>query len=208
MTTYCYDTEFLEDGRTIDLISIGIVSDDEREYYAVNADCDFDRICQDDWLWLNVVQHLPTSKKDWTVPNFGRSATWLDKKAACVKPKWVIANEVREFIVGKVRPCGKAPSGEDAYWHEDLPELWAYFAAYDHVALCQLFGKMIDLPDLMPMWTHDLMQLIESIPRGRDFKKPEQDGVAHNALEDARWNYKLLWAARQALRGDEEEPPF
>ena len=30
-----YDTEFLEDGKTIDLISIGMVAEDGREYYAV-----------------------------------------------------------------------------------------------------------------------------------------------------------------------------
>jgi 3' exoribonuclease, RNase T-like len=33
-----YDTEFIEDGRTIDLISIGMVAEDGREYYAVNRD--------------------------------------------------------------------------------------------------------------------------------------------------------------------------
>src|SRR4051812_11038169 len=32
---YFYDTEFLEDGQTIELISIGIVAEDGREYYAV-----------------------------------------------------------------------------------------------------------------------------------------------------------------------------
>lgn len=40
MTIYCYDTEFLEDGSTIELISIGIVCEDGREYYAVNSDMD------------------------------------------------------------------------------------------------------------------------------------------------------------------------
>jgi hypothetical protein len=28
---YWFDTEFIEDGNTIDLISIGIISDDERQ---------------------------------------------------------------------------------------------------------------------------------------------------------------------------------
>lgn len=31
---YFYDTEFVEDGRTIDLISIAVVADDGREFYA------------------------------------------------------------------------------------------------------------------------------------------------------------------------------
>ncbi|WP_405559084.1 3'-5' exoribonuclease [Streptomyces canus] len=38
MTAIDYDLEFLEDGRTIELISIGMVCDDGRQYYAVNRD--------------------------------------------------------------------------------------------------------------------------------------------------------------------------
>ena len=37
---FFYDTEFIEDGETIELISIGIVGDDGREYYAVSTDFD------------------------------------------------------------------------------------------------------------------------------------------------------------------------
>lgn len=37
MTIYCYDTEFLEDGRTIDLISIGIVCEDGRSPYGCRS---------------------------------------------------------------------------------------------------------------------------------------------------------------------------
>src|SRR5690606_6289618 len=34
-------------------------------------------------------------------------------------------------------------------------ELCGYYSAYDHVALCWLFGKMIDLPTGFPMYTID-----------------------------------------------------
>ena len=37
---YWFDTEFIEDGKTIDLLSIGIVSDDGRAYYATSAEAD------------------------------------------------------------------------------------------------------------------------------------------------------------------------
>ena len=40
---YFFDTEFIEDGSTIELISIGIVAEDGREYYAVSTDFDADR---------------------------------------------------------------------------------------------------------------------------------------------------------------------
>lgn len=176
-----YDTEFLDDGHTIELISIGLIDDIGNEYYAVNADCDFNRIAKDDWLWANVVRSLPTSKHDWTDPNHARGITTLDRTAACVKPRWVIANEVRDFIL----------IGNEG----DRISLWADYAAYDHVVLAQLWGPMVKLPDGIPMWTHDIQQLIERLP---NFKKPAQDSGEHNALEDARHNRRVYQSAMAA----------
>ena len=34
---YFYDTEFIEDGTTIDLVSIGVVDETGREFYAVST---------------------------------------------------------------------------------------------------------------------------------------------------------------------------
>lgn len=147
---YFYDTEFLEDGKTIDLISIGIVADDGREYYAVNSDADWDRIGKHEWLMKNVVPQLPG-------PHL-----W--------KPKEQIRYEVLEFL-----------SVDATYL--DQPELWAWYSAYDHVALAQLFGPMIDLPSTIPMYTHDLRALVDYT---RTRSLPAQTGNKHDALEDAR----------------------
>ncbi|HVX56933.1 MAG TPA: hypothetical protein VHA37_04325 [Candidatus Saccharimonadales bacterium] len=38
---YFLDTEFIEDGKTIDLISVGIAAEDGRTLYLQNADCIF-----------------------------------------------------------------------------------------------------------------------------------------------------------------------
>lgn len=196
MTIYCYDTEFLEDGQTIDLISIGIVAGDGREYYAVNSDMDAKRISKSDWLMKNVVKHLPLHH--YSPPRDGLSWIWgLDMTSPLVKPKWVIANEVREFIVGGITPMGEK-DGVPAYWSEELPELWAYYGAYDHVALAQLWGPMISLPNLMPMWTHDLMQLVEPLD-GFELPSRAAGDAEHNALSDARWNRDVLTAAKQHI---------
>lgn len=56
---FWYDTEFLEDGKTIELISIGFVAEDGREYYAVNEEAPWKRIAKNDWLVRNVVSSLP-----------------------------------------------------------------------------------------------------------------------------------------------------
>ena len=49
---YFYDTEFIEDGRTIELISIGVVAEDGREYYAVSTEFDPERAGS--WVRANV----------------------------------------------------------------------------------------------------------------------------------------------------------
>lgn len=165
MSRVYYDCEFLEDGRTIELISIGMVAEDGRELYLVNRDMPVRRIRRHPWLMANVVPHLPKGSGDM---RNGMGRRWLfhygDPR---VQPRQVIARKVREFLA--VTP--------------DL-ELWAWFGAYDHVALAQMFGPMADLPDGVPMWTNDLRQ---EVARLGDPPLPEQTGDEHHALADARW---------------------
>lgn len=54
---YFYDTEFIDDGRTIELISIGMVSEDGREYYAVSTA--FDPQQAGPWVRQHVLPKLP-----------------------------------------------------------------------------------------------------------------------------------------------------
>ena len=54
---YFYDTEFIENGRTIDLISIGVVAEDGREFYAVSNE--FDASAAGPWVKRNVLPLLP-----------------------------------------------------------------------------------------------------------------------------------------------------
>ncbi len=67
-------------------------------------------------------------------------------------------------------------------------ELSAYYGAYDHVVLAQLFGRMVDMPEGVPWFTQDIRQLKEMLKNeGWDYHFPKQDGVEHNALADAEW---------------------
>lgn len=164
-----YDTEFLEDGVTIELISIGMVAEDGREYYAVNRDMPVRRIRKHAWLMEHVVPSLPRGHGDrrLTMPN-----RWLyDYVDPVVKRQARIASEVAAFIQA-------TPD----------PQLWAWYAAYDHVALCQLWGRMIDLPDGVPMFTNDLKQ--EAVRLGSPVM-PEQGQGEHHALADARHNLAM-----------------
>jgi hypothetical protein len=63
------------------------------------------------------------------------------------------------------------------------PEFWGYYADYDWVAFCQLFGTMVSLPKGFPMYCRDLKQLLDSMGN----PKFQKDSDAHNSLSDARW---------------------
>jgi 3'-5' exoribonuclease-like protein len=54
---FFYDCEFIEDGITIDLVSIGVVGEDGREFYAVSTEFDASRAGA--WVRAHVLPKLP-----------------------------------------------------------------------------------------------------------------------------------------------------
>jgi hypothetical protein len=71
------------------------------------------------------------------------------------------------------------------------PVLWAWYGAYDHVALAQLWGTMPELPRHIPRVTLDVRQLWEHLGRP---PLPVQESGQHDALADAR-HVKVRWEA-------------
>jgi hypothetical protein len=159
VTRYFYDTEFIEDGVTIELVSIGVVADDGREYYAISTE--FDPKRAGPWVRRNVLDKLPSPG----------DRAWQSRRA--------IRDQLGAFLT--------AGSGD--------VELWAWYAAYDHVALAQLWGKMPELPRAIPRYTKELRQLWEDAgyPPIPD-PGPEQ----HHALADARVNFARYQAILRA----------
>jgi hypothetical protein len=160
---YFYDCEFLEDGKTIEMISIGMVDDRGRELYAVNRNAPWARIATHPWLMANVVPSLPQE----AVTGADYNAAGVDLAHPDVMDRADLADAVAEFL----RTDG------------DELELWAWYGAYDHVAVMQLWGPMIDKPDGIPMFTNDLQQEWRRLGSPA---LPEQAAGLHNALADAR----------------------
>jgi hypothetical protein len=69
------------------------------------------------------------------------------------------------------------------------PEFWGYYADYDWVVFCWLFGSMIDLPKGWPMYCRDIKQLCDDLGNPQ---LPEQGKGEHHALADARWNKRAF----------------
>jgi len=154
-----FDTEFIEDGKTIDLLSIGMVREDGATFYAESSEADHDRASP--WVKENVLVHLQGGRFDWS------------------------RREIADAIL--------AFAGEK-------PEFWAYYADYDWVALCQLYGTMMDLPEGWPMYCRDLKQWCDDLGNPELPNQPENE---HHALADARWTMSAWRFLRDWEIGDE-----
>ncbi len=145
-----YDLEFARTAPDVPVVSIGVVAEDGREFYAVSNE--FDPLAVHPWVRHHVLPQLPPA------------ATWRSRAQ--------IREELLEFL------------GPD-------PVLWAWYGAYDHVALCQLWGEMPDLPRSVPRVTLDVRQLWEHLGRP---PLPRQESGLHDALADAR-HVRVRWEA-------------
>lgn len=257
---YYIDTEFLEGTQTkrflgipygktpptIDLISIGIVSEDGREYYAIYKDFNLKEAwnrfqLEDDnsvgvrigvlpskkkiyWIRENVLLPIiyELAQKDYNekgafIAEFGNYNNWLGfiKRNKSWEKIWFkrtkelinkygkinkqIAEEIVKFINSETVSQTSTSNTASQLTQKSIdnikkgylkPQFYAYYADYDWVVFCWLFGKMIDLPNGFPMYCKDLKQILDD--KGNpDHKRYVAQENEHNALNDARWNKKL-----------------
>lgn len=215
---YFLDTEFIEGTQkkffgttkpTIDLISIGIVDENGKEYYALSKDFNL--------------------KEAWN--RYELKANRQFPQAGDIKEYWIRENVLlpiyKEFISGAMRNAydfsydtmkyilemhGKSNKQiaeeiqiftgrrmvEDKFGHgcwvwDEKPKFYAYYSAYDWVVFCWIFGKMKDLPEAFPMYCIDIKQMMDENGLDKEWKRihcPDPIGE-HNALVDAKWNLKL-----------------
>lgn len=170
-----YDTEFLEQGpnHPLQFISMGIVREDGQELYVVNGEFDIDQFRNHAWLRQNVMPYLPVVAGEDSGKEYMEWDIAAEDYDAHVFNRRTITEKVRHFLLDGL----------------DDPELWAWYGAYDHVILAQLFNTMSEMPSGIPMYTNDIKQECNRLGNP---DLPEQESGQHNALDDARWN-KEAW---------------
>lgn len=92
-----------------------------------------------------------------------------------VKSQSQIAKEIQEFVGEK-------------------PEFWAYYADYDWVVLCQLYGDMVSLPEGWPKYCLDLKQYMWHLDLSYDDMVDAigEQTNGHNAMADAIQDLKIF----------------
>jgi hypothetical protein len=79
---------------------------------------------------------------------------------------------------------------------DSKPEFWSWCSAYDWVALCQLYGTMMDKPASWPSYCCDIQQELDRLSLSDD-QVPAHPGTSHSALADARWHADIHHFVRQ-----------
>lgn len=172
-----FDTEFTGLHKNTSLISLGLVDEDGRVFYA--EFCDYDKSQVGDWVRDNVIKHLMHSGSDGI-----SSAGWL-KDEHCM----VVYGD-RNFVVKHLK-----------VWLSKYQnvQLVSDVCHYDMVLFIDLFGSAFDLPSNVCPSCHDINQDIadymgisekEAFDINRElFLGPyisNIKGKKHNALYDAK----------------------
>lgn len=223
---YFLDTEFIEGlhnplfGKKrhfIDLISIALVGEDGSEFYAISSEYNYKDA--DQWVKDNVILplYLKTVHGDarmhCDVGNFHKQYGM---------PNNLIMQQILLFIYRDSYSDWMDGTGEFLDrairfgWYTNKPiEFYGYYADYDWVLFCSLFGRMVSLPANFPMYCKDLKQMLDekalSIYPGTTYynkantpdtlenrinwikarpEYPKQEN-GHCALDDAKWNKRL-----------------
>jgi hypothetical protein len=224
---------------SLQLISIGIVCGDGKKYYAISKDFDLEEAwnkwqqrtqCGDRnniepreyWIrenvlksiWKELYQKLKYEiERNWDLVvcdfNYSTIKNLINKYG---KSNNQIAKEIKEFcLIGIVDYERISKEKREKEFPHYFPEFYAYFADYDWVVFCSLFGTMMDLPKGFPMYCNDLKQtldekektylkstvinMINSLSEHSNYPKQTNE---HNALADAKWN-KELYEFLQAI---------
>jgi len=164
MSIYFIDTEFEDDGNTVMPISIALVPLDRRRRN-LYLEFDFDEARAEGNDFV----------RENVLPHLRGQERYTKEQAR-----------------GAILPYLGLP--RQAAESKDHIEFWAYYASYDWLVFCQIFGPMVGLPSGCPRLCFDLEQTWRLHARAAGSFKPPQPTNAHDALADAEWNREFYCA--------------
>lgn len=174
-----FDTEFTGLHKDTTLISIGIISDDNRLFYAELNDYDKSQV--NEWLQENVINNLRYNNKNIFKAESGYNLA--------IKGNLKEVSEALKEWIGQF---------------EDV-KIWSDCLAYDWVLFNHLFGHAFNLPNNIYYIPFDICTLFEIKGINADISREEfinnsVIGNKHNSLYDA----KVIRACYKKLMNNEE----
>lgn len=184
MTKLFFDTEFTGLHHLTDLISIGIVSECGRTFYAELTD--YDPLQVDKWLQENVI-----SKLRFSLPPEGESPYYIAKRSKNNR----IPSDLYSGYSLEVQCNMITLKDELTKWLGQFGEveMWSDCLAYDWLLFNRIFGDAFDIPNNVYYIPFDICTMLKMKGIDPDVNRGEFAGVVeadkaskHNALWDAK----------------------
>jgi hypothetical protein len=171
MTKLFFDTEFTGLHQNTTLISLGIVSDSGKTFYAEFTDYDHSQC--DEWINDNVIKNLllPTGKSEYSNGNQRISAS-------------------TPFIKVSLE-----------HWLEQFKEveIWSDCLSYDWVLFCQIFGHAFKIPKNIYYIPFDICTLMKAKEVDPDINREEFAGKMIEVNDVEHWGvgrkHNAIWDA-------------
>jgi len=155
------DTEFTGLQQNTTLISLGLISEDGKEFYAEFTDYDESQI--DNWLQKNVIDNLciPNDIGQQTINTFKGDSSYIKEK---------LESWLSQF---------------------ESVEIWSDCLAYDWMLFNQIFGHAFNIPKNVYYIPFDICTMMKLKGVDPDISREEfvdnnVEGKKHNALYDAK----------------------
>jgi hypothetical protein len=183
-TNLFFDTEFTGLHQKTTLISIGILSECGRTFYAELTD--YDKSELDEWLQTNVIANLMMHE-----PEVGEEEYY----AATRHSSNPHGNDLYESYSVQLRCNMPKLKDELSKWLSQFNhvKMWSDCLAYDWVLFCNIFGTARDLPSNVYYIPFDIATLMHEKGIDPDISREEYSGICstqaiqkHNALWDAQ----------------------
>ena len=177
-----FDTEFTGLHKNTSLISIGLISEDGKTFYAENVDYDKSQV--DDWIKEHLIANTSYLKES---GNMDTASTSL-------------SNFYHVEGIGGIRADLR-----DWFNQFDSVEMWSDCLAYDWVLFNDIFGHAFNIPKNIYYIPFDICTLfkikdIDPDINREEFAEYDCDGQKHNALHDA----KVIKACYEKLMSNQE----
>jgi len=186
-----FDTKFTGLHQNTTLISIGLVSENGRTFYAEFTD--FDKKQVKEWIQENVIKNLQFRE-----PIEGQDPYYSAVRA----PDNPIGNDLFDSYDVRMQGTSGQVAQELERWLSqfDQVEMWGDCLAYNWVLFCQLWGGAFWIPENVYYIPFDIATLMKMNGVDPDVSREEfagmTDGVAkHNAL----WDAKVIKACYEKL---------
>lgn len=172
-TKIFFDTEFTGLHQNTTLISIGLVSECGKKFYAELTDYDKSQV--DDWIQSNVIDNLLVR---------AYSENGIDYPDV----KFVVGatDSVRDYL---------------SEWLSqfEMVEMWSDCLSYDWVLFCQIFGHAFKIPKNVYYIPFDICTLFKDRGVDPDISREEYSGMVDGQKHNAMWDALVIKSCYEKL---------